>query len=160
MLARMTAHPPAAGVLDVVLDTDVTNEVDDQFALVWALLRPDRLNVVGLHACPYGLSPQLFRPGGGLLTELDRRHLERELTALGLTADDVPVLSPADGAQRAYDELLRFRELAGGTSPSPAAPTATCPTRGRRWRARRPTGSSSWRTHRARVGCTSSRSAA
>ncbi len=105
------------GVLDVVLDTDVMNEVDDQFAIVWALLRPDRVRLLGLHACPFGLSPDLVAPGKGLLTELDRRHLTREIEALGLTADDVPVKLPAEGAQQAYDELLRVVALAGSDVP-------------------------------------------
>jgi len=101
------------GELDVVIDTDVLNEVDDQFALVWSLLRPDRLRLLGWHACPFGLSPEMFAPGGGLLTELDRRHMLRELNALGLTPADLPVRPPDEGADAAYRELLRLRELAG-----------------------------------------------
>lgn len=104
-------------LLDVVIDTDVTNEVDDQFAVVWALLRPDRLRVVGLHACPYGLSPALYEPGSGLLTELDRRHLERARTAHGWAPGDDPVRDPEQGAEAARVELLRIRELAGVDVP-------------------------------------------
>lgn len=119
--------PPPTGLLDVVIDTDVTNEVDDQFALVWALLRPDRMRLLGFHACPYGLSPDLLRPGRGLLTELDRRKVERDLAAFGVTADDLPVLLPGDGAQRAYDELLRLTALAGTDVPVLAGATAYLP---------------------------------
>ena len=36
---------PATGVLPMVLDTDTFNEVDDQFALAYALLSPERLKV-------------------------------------------------------------------------------------------------------------------
>ncbi|MBC7373830.1 MAG: nucleoside hydrolase [Frankiales bacterium] len=109
--------PPPDRVLDLVIDTDVTNEVDDQFALVWALLRPDRLNLVGLHACPYGLSPDLLLPGRGLLTELDRRKVERDLAAIGLTSEDIPVLPPSFGVERAYEDLVRLTGIAGVDVP-------------------------------------------
>lgn len=100
-----------------MIDTDITNEVDDQFAVVWALLRPDRVRLVGLHACPYGLSPDLLQPGRGLLTELDRRKVERELAAFGITAADLPVLLPADCVRRATDELHRLVAVAGSDVP-------------------------------------------
>ncbi len=124
--------PLPSGRLDVVVDTDVMNEVDDQFALVWALLRPDRLNLLALLACPFGLTPELFAPDAGLLTELDRRQLVSRLEALGMTPHDLPVRSPADGVQAAYDELLRLVALAGIDVPvhlgSPAyLPDATTP---------------------------------
>ena len=44
------ALPRTDRVLDVVIDTDPVNEVDDQFAVAWALLRPDRLRVRALLA--------------------------------------------------------------------------------------------------------------
>lgn len=116
-----------AGRLDVVIDTDVMNEVDDQFALVWALLRQDRLNLLGLHACPFGLSPELLAPGRGLLTELDRRHMQRRLAALGMAAADVPVRTPDEGVQAAYDELVRLLALAGEDIPVVAGSTSYLP---------------------------------
>ncbi len=41
------------GVLRMVLDTDTYNEVDDQFALVYALLSPERLKVEAIYAAPF-----------------------------------------------------------------------------------------------------------
>lgn len=41
------------GKIDMVLDTDTYNEVDDQFALSYALLSPDRLNVQAVYAAPF-----------------------------------------------------------------------------------------------------------
>lgn len=41
------------GVLDMVLDTDTFNEVDDQFALCYALLSPERVNVQAIYAAPF-----------------------------------------------------------------------------------------------------------
>jgi purine nucleosidase len=41
------------GVVDVVLDTDTYNEVDDQFAVVHALLSPERIRLRAIHAAPF-----------------------------------------------------------------------------------------------------------
>ena len=101
---ELLATPPQGAVLDVVFDTDPTNEVDDQFAMVWALLHPERLRVVGLHACPYGFSPELLQQGA-LLSALGGAGLDDRLTELGLTVRDVPTLTPAQGAAAALTEL-------------------------------------------------------
>ncbi|MEP4890092.1 MAG: nucleoside hydrolase [Aliiglaciecola sp.] len=37
----------------VVIDSDAFNEVDDQFAIAWALLNPERLDVQAIYAAPY-----------------------------------------------------------------------------------------------------------
>ncbi len=103
---------PPSGVIDVVIDTDVTNEIDDQFAIVWAALRPDRINLVGLHACPYSLSPSLVE-GGALLTPLDERRLTKNLEALGVSVDQIPVVPPETGVRRARRELERMADLLG-----------------------------------------------
>ncbi|MEX2389580.1 MAG: nucleoside hydrolase [Phycisphaeraceae bacterium] len=41
------------GRVSMVLDTDTYNEVDDQFALVHALLSPDHMDVEAVHAAPF-----------------------------------------------------------------------------------------------------------
>ena len=45
-------QPPEARVR-MVLDTDTYNEIDDQFAVVHALLSPDQLNVEAIYAAPF-----------------------------------------------------------------------------------------------------------
>lgn len=107
---RLELLAPVDGPIDLVLDTDVTNEIDDQFAIVWAALRPDRINLVGLHACPYSLSPELFR-GGALLTPLDEQGIMRTLDALDMTVDQIPVLPTATGVARARAELESMADL-------------------------------------------------
>lgn len=109
---RLELLEPPVGRVDVVLDTDVTNEIDDQFAIAWAARRSDRINIVGLHACPYSLSPELFR-AGALLTPLDERSLRTTLDRLGVGVDQIPTLSPASGVRRARDELERMADLLG-----------------------------------------------
>ncbi len=41
------------GRVDAIIDTDAYNEVDDQFALAYMLLRSDRINTLGICAAPF-----------------------------------------------------------------------------------------------------------
>ncbi len=41
------------GVVDVILDTDAFNETDDQYAIAYMLLSPERIRVLGLCAAPF-----------------------------------------------------------------------------------------------------------
>lgn len=44
---------PPTGSIRMVLDTDTFNEIDDQFAVVWALLSPERITVEAIYAAPF-----------------------------------------------------------------------------------------------------------
>ena len=44
---------PQPGQVRVVVDTDAANEVDDQFAITWGLLSPDRLDIEAIVAAPF-----------------------------------------------------------------------------------------------------------
>ena len=44
---------PPKGRVKMVLDTDTYNEVDDQFALAYSLLSPEKLDVLAVYAAPY-----------------------------------------------------------------------------------------------------------
>ena len=48
--------PRKNGILQVVIDSDTYNEVDDQFAITYALMSPDRLNVQAVYAAPFSSS--------------------------------------------------------------------------------------------------------
>ncbi len=50
---RIIRLQPPTGKVQMVLDTDTYNEVDDQFAVVQALLSPDKLDVLVLYAAPF-----------------------------------------------------------------------------------------------------------
>ena len=50
-LIRMLASPE--GIVDMVLDTDAYNEIDDQFAIAYALKSPDKVSVKALYAAPF-----------------------------------------------------------------------------------------------------------
>ena len=78
---------PAANsgkVLDMVLDTDTYNEVDDQFALCYALLSPERLNVQAVYAAPF-FNDRSSGPEDGMKRSYD--EIARLLDKLGRSTD-------------------------------------------------------------------------
>lgn len=107
-LARLA--PRGEAPFDVILDTDVGNEIDDQFALVYALRAPDAMNVLAVTAAPFGYSVELFREGGGT-TELDARILEADLRAAGIPPESVPPLHPSVGVRRAERQIQEWLDL-------------------------------------------------
>jgi purine nucleosidase len=50
---RMERLKPPKGKVRIVIDTDTFNEVDDQFAIVHALLSPEKLQLEALYAAPF-----------------------------------------------------------------------------------------------------------
>lgn len=47
---------PAPGKIRLVIDSDAKNEVDDQFAISWALCSPERFHVEAVYAAPFSHS--------------------------------------------------------------------------------------------------------
>lgn len=72
------------GKLDMVLDTDTYNEVDDQFALAYCLLSPERLNVVAVYAAPFYNNRSTGAEDG---MEKSYDEIVRLLGKMGRTAD-------------------------------------------------------------------------
>lgn len=52
---RSRLREPSAPVR-VVIDTDAANEIDDQFALAWALLCPEALTTEAVYATPFSFA--------------------------------------------------------------------------------------------------------
>lgn len=50
---RLERLQPLTGKVRMVLDTDTYNEIDDQFAVVYSLLSPDKLDVEAIYAAPF-----------------------------------------------------------------------------------------------------------
>ncbi len=85
--------PPVPGqCLRVVIDTDAANEIDDPFAIAWALLRPKRLQVLGLYAAPYSFA-------------------HRHAALPHASADAAPFCTPAEGMARSAEEIHRTLSL-------------------------------------------------
>jgi purine nucleosidase len=72
----------------VVIDTDAANEIDDQFALAWALLSPEALQVEAVYAAPFSFAHR-------------RGQLPRA------PADAAPFCAPGVGMQRSLEEIVR-----------------------------------------------------
>jgi len=56
---------PPEGRVRMVLDTDTYNEIDDQFALVYSLLSPERMDVKAIYAAPF-TNQRSTGPGDGM----------------------------------------------------------------------------------------------
>ena len=50
---RIKKLAPPTGKIKMVLDTDTYNEVDDQFALAYALLSPEKIDLLAVYAAPF-----------------------------------------------------------------------------------------------------------
>ena len=50
---RLAMLEAPAGLVDVVIDSDAYNEIDDQFALAYALAAPEKMNVRAIYAAPF-----------------------------------------------------------------------------------------------------------
>jgi inosine-uridine nucleoside N-ribohydrolase len=105
-IERIALLAPMAGRVPMVLDTDTYNEIDDQFALTYALLSPDRLDVTAIYAAPFhnerstGPEDGMLKSYDEILRVLDR--LDRPHAGLAfqgargwLPGAEQPVSSPA-----------------------------------------------------------------
>lgn len=89
--------PPRGRSLRIVIDTDAANEIDDPFAIAWALRAPQRLVVEGVYAAPYSFAHrraemkvrqhrQFDPPGVGMERSVD--EIRAVFAALGLPEED------------------------------------------------------------------------
>ncbi len=102
---RLSLLTPPSGPVSMVLDTDTYNEIDDQFALVYALLS-DQLRVEAIYAAPF-FNRRSAGPADGM--EKSYQEILRILAMMGRRADglafrgsrdylsssDEPIRSPA-----------------------------------------------------------------
>lgn len=104
---RLAMLEPPQGKIHMVLDTDTFNEIDDQFAVVYSLLSPEKLAVEAIYAAPFANRKALGGPAEGMEKSYD--EIVRLLTFMGqategfvfkgstawLSSLDQPVPSPA-----------------------------------------------------------------
>jgi purine nucleosidase len=113
----------------VVIDTDAANEIDDQYALAWALLSPERLDVLAVYAAPFSFEhrrqemkrAQAARAAPERASAFDLALLQQHGATLdrfakhGWALDAIghwPVFCmPGDGMTRSFDEIVRVFEL-------------------------------------------------
>ena len=97
------------GVIDVVLDTDAYNEVDDQFAISWALTSKERMNVQAVYAAPFcsqAIAKLMTPPGQKPI------HLTKEMLGSEVNFAD----TPEEGMELSYQEIKKIFELLGEDS--------------------------------------------
>jgi inosine-uridine nucleoside N-ribohydrolase len=114
---------PPSGSLRVVIDTDTANEIDDQFALAWALLSQDKLEIEGVYAAPYSFG--IYRQDLLETYDLMKRgaaipeHLRtfpgwiKGLESLGKHPKDLHFCTPAEGMEESYQEILTVYKKLG-----------------------------------------------
>lgn len=97
---RLKLLGPRPGRLRAVLDTDTYNEIDDQFALVQAVLSPERIKLEAIYAAPF-FNDRSSGPGEGM--ELSYGEILALLDRLGMPAEGFVFRGVTDyvGAQKA-----------------------------------------------------------
>lgn len=104
-----------SGPTRMLLDTDTHNEIDDQWALAWAALSPERIELVAVVAEPYGhvhYRPKLEAAArdiedGAAETSSHFHNWARHLLSQGIHPADAPLIGPAEGMEWSYEEIVR-----------------------------------------------------
>lgn len=125
---------PPKGRVRCVIDTDTRNEIDDQFALAWALLSREQLDIEAIYAAPYSFSERVrkLRRAEQISklaapTAEERALLASHAGQLGRVAaigidvhDDAQLdpqgivhVSPGHGMELSYQEILLVCEKMG-----------------------------------------------
>lgn len=108
---RLAMLAPTAGKRRIVIDTDTFNEIDDQFAIVHALLSPESVTVEAIYAAPF-INETTGDPGHGMelsyqeiLALLERLSIPHEgLVHRGVTRYVGPQKKAVDAP--AVDDLI------------------------------------------------------
>ncbi|MEP2531487.1 nucleoside hydrolase [Shimia sp.] len=111
----------------VIIDTDTANEIDDQYAVAWALLSPERLRLEGVTAVPFSFqhhreglikSVEILR-NGGPQNEVEEKFMgglggwAQRIIDAGRKAEEVKFVSPEEGVELSYQEILTIFEKCG-----------------------------------------------
>lgn len=94
---------PAQGKVNVVIDTDTYNEIDDQFAVVYALLSPEKMNVEAIYAAPY-LNNRSTSPLDGM--QKSHEEILRLLDKLGMKRENL-VFKGSEAFLKSYQEPIK-----------------------------------------------------
>ena len=114
-----------SGRIRLIIDTDAHNQIDDQFALAWALLSQDNFEILGILAEPYETAHQLehtitaydalradtnasLTPPASHFIDKARRMLINDINPR-----DIPSVTPVEGMELSYQEILKVSELMG-----------------------------------------------
>lgn len=114
-----------SGKIRLIIDTDAHNQIDDQFALAWALFSQDQLSILGILAEPYETVRQMqdtITAYDALLVDDQdrlygpaRRYLPaaKQMWANSINPREIPSVDPATGMELSHQEILKVNELIG-----------------------------------------------
>lgn len=78
---------PVGKKIDVVIDSDTFNEIDDQYAIAYAIKNPDKLNIEAIYAAPFWTDRWAFMAA--------------------------KAKSPKEGMEKSYNEIFNILKLLG-----------------------------------------------
>ncbi len=112
---------PPSQPIRLIIDTDTHNEIDDQFALAWALLSQDVLQIEGVYAAPYSFQHHrepMLQAYEAIKSNADTSDLRagtvkwvRRLIDRGIDPSEIPFVGPDEGMELSYQEILRVFDL-------------------------------------------------
>jgi purine nucleosidase len=120
---------PPSGPVRLIIDTDAANEIDDQFALAWALLSPEAFEIEGTLVEPFSfahhrepllaaydaLGSQGPADEGPAVEAIvgSYRRWARNLADAGTDPRELPFVGPDEGMELSYEEAIKVYELLG-----------------------------------------------
>lgn len=121
---RLVQRPQ--GPARVIIDTDTANEIDDQYALAWALLADDRLRLEGVTAVPFSFAhhrDELVHSYDFLKSHREETVDDEFMGGLGGWAQrlldcerdprDIRFTLPEEGEELSYKEILTVFDKCG-----------------------------------------------
>ena len=115
---------PSGGPVRLLIDTDTANEIDDQFAVAWALLSPDKMTVEAVTAEPFSFAhhrTELLKAEAAIEAGTDHQDHQvggfqgwiHRLHAQGRRAADLSFTMPPEGMELSYQEILTVYDKVG-----------------------------------------------
>lgn len=82
---KMLEYPQ--GRIDIVIDTDAATEVDDPFAIAYALLSPERLSIRAVYAAPFAMNDRTSDPAEGM--EMSYKEIKNIFRLCGKNSEHI-----------------------------------------------------------------------
>lgn len=112
-----------SGKIRLIIDTDTHNEIDDQYAIAWALLSQDALEIEGVLAEPYSHQHHkepltkaydaLKADPNADLSDFLRKYQQsvKNMIANDINPHDLVFYPPDEGMELSYQEILKVYDL-------------------------------------------------
>ena len=95
-----------------ILDSDMYNEVDDQYAIAYMLRSPERVNLKAIYAAPFSNPKSQYK--GGIGMELSYNEIKRILT---LVKKDTPVYRGSNRLPSVWTDAGKWPRLSPESAP-------------------------------------------